>query len=589
MPTADRPFRAHAGPSASAAERRVEQAFRWAIALIAAWLFACLVFVNIEFDDGYSTIGNSRYLLGLSEIYFWQRGPMLALLLMPAEALAHALGLPPMDVRFQHATMLAIHLVYLAGTWYLLVKHQGLRWSVLLAFLAAVPCVVFFSYAPFISHDLFPGLLALGMLWLGQRYAEKPGRRTWWALVFLGTLAVLVKQTYALVWLALVLATAMIDWRAATPRQHKRSVLLGLLLAVMLTGAITWSLYGAALAGSFPQTPWILRPWQQIQLIVGIYQREGPLRDIFYQWVYLRNMSAYGVLATALIIPGLYLSLRSRNALQSKIAVAWILLFAMMQLTAFKEVRYLGFLAPLSAFVIVPAIDQLMALRRAYGGLLLMLWLVDLSGIQAEARRIFNPYYKEQMSSFLAELPQSGHLAGNLVMTGQLNFISPEKYAFFGDRFHRITHLNLEQIGVLYGYPKQQLKYERNPKILDASQFKPADILVFVNDIAARVPPIRPDNKTSLQPYFVQLVATAELITLERHGDRYQMAQPSPQPIMLLRSPGVTAEPVTTYGNYAIADVERLTGTEDDAQKRQVLGFRVHALCNIAGCQQFVP
>ena len=71
---------------------RVGLAFRWVVALIGLWLAAAIVLVNIDYGDAYSTVANAKYFLGTASDYFWQRGPMMALLLIPGEWLAQQLG-----------------------------------------------------------------------------------------------------------------------------------------------------------------------------------------------------------------------------------------------------------------------------------------------------------------------------------------------------------------------------------------------------------------------------------------------------------------------------------------------------------------
>jgi len=91
---------------------RIESIFCSAFVLIALWLAACLYFVNIDFDDGYSTIINAQYFGGISDGYAWQRGPLLGMLLLPAEWVTNILGLEPLNVRPHHAIMAVVHCVY---------------------------------------------------------------------------------------------------------------------------------------------------------------------------------------------------------------------------------------------------------------------------------------------------------------------------------------------------------------------------------------------------------------------------------------------------------------------------------------------
>src|SRR4029453_13334060 len=87
-------------------------AARLIMSLVAAWLAAAAVLVQIEYYDGISAICNARYFLGLSTFYFFDRGPLMAWVQMPAEFLKSWLSLHPLDVRTHHAAMALIHLGY---------------------------------------------------------------------------------------------------------------------------------------------------------------------------------------------------------------------------------------------------------------------------------------------------------------------------------------------------------------------------------------------------------------------------------------------------------------------------------------------
>ena len=134
------------------------------IGVVAAWLFAAAVLVQIEYYDGLSAISNARYFLGLSTFYFFDRGPLMAWVQMPSEALKSWLSLHPLDVRAHHAAMALVHLAYVVVVFRALTGQFGHSWSTLIAFLTGITSYVFFSYAPFLSHDLAPGALLIWML-----------------------------------------------------------------------------------------------------------------------------------------------------------------------------------------------------------------------------------------------------------------------------------------------------------------------------------------------------------------------------------------------------------------------------------------
>lgn len=64
--------------------------------------------------------------------------------------------------------MALAHLIHLLGCWRLISRIHGANAAGVLGFILAVPTLLFFSYAPFVSHDIFPGVIALGMLVLAH-------------------------------------------------------------------------------------------------------------------------------------------------------------------------------------------------------------------------------------------------------------------------------------------------------------------------------------------------------------------------------------------------------------------------------------
>ena len=553
---------------------------------ISVWLISSLWYVNLEFDDGYTTIINSQYFLGISGDYFWQRGPLIAALLIPAEYLANAAGLHPLDVRPHHLTIISLHLLYIWGSWSIIESRLDSRPMVLLAFTAAVPTVVYFSYAPFISHDILPGLIALYMLKLADNLHNRFDLRVWLQLATLGALVTLIKQTYIIVWIAILGASAL-QILCSRQRDNEYKAFATLTAAAATSAVASFLVYTILLSNSFPDVAWWARPWIQTTRFTEYFQQSGPLREIIYQWVYLRNLSAYGILAMALLLPGIILSLRSTNRFQWSTAIALCICAIFMQFVAFKEVRYLIFLGPMIAVVIVPILDFLWRHNKFYIYGCVALLFVDSYAAATEAKRIYNPYYRQQVTDFLSALPIHATAQQSIVISHRLSFISPESYAFFGDRYHRITNIIGEHIANLYNYPPDAVHSISDVRHLDPNNFQPGDILIFVNDVAARQPPLRADNKTTLQSDFSQFAATAELVNLLRSGDSYHLADgESVQPIVLLPAPNSGGNPIVSQSNFHRRDVARIiVGIPGDHV--QVIGFRISVYCDISACTQY--
>lgn len=65
------------------------------------------------------------------------------------------------------------------------------------------------------------------------------------------------------------------------------------------------------------------------------------------------------------------------------------------------------------------------------------------------------------------------------------------------------------------------------------------------------------------------------------------MAVPSKQPILLLRAQGVAADPLSTYGDFAITELDRISGQGYRDTEIRIIAFRVHAACNVIGCSVY--
>jgi hypothetical protein len=556
----------------------------FAIAIM--WLAVSVQLVRIDLYDGYTTIVNSQYFLGISESYSWQRGPLLGVFLVPAEWLAQRLDLYPLDVRPHHALMALLHAVYLAGTWQLLRTHFGTTAITLTAYLAAIPTFAFFSYAPFVSHDIIPGLMALVLVVQAYGFMQAPSAGRWFLLFALGAALALLKQTYALVWVA-VLAACLTQFIAGSPgRARSLRPLLLLAASAIAGGIVCWLTYAALMAERFPHTPFLLRPLEIVHSVSLLYLHEGEPRDVFYQAIYLRNLSAYGLAAVPLVLPGLAMSLVQRGTLLQAVAIAWLLLLALMLLTPFKEVRYLIFLAPLTAVLLIPVLQRLWALRKAYRFGVVGLLILNAAYVIPEAARVRHPFYQVGVSNFLAPISADATTSGTIYYERYLSFVSPERTAFFGDRYHRITHLDAELIGALFGIPAARFRR------LDMSQFPATvaaagaqDVFLLASHIAARVRPYLPGNTTGIDPGFLQSISRPEDIALIRDGDGLKVAGNSAAPILLVAQKGTQSSLVLVRDGDEIAALDVVSAASDETAR--IKGLRLHALCTLAGCESF--
>jgi hypothetical protein len=423
------------------------------LAALAAWLLAAALLVDIEYYDGLDTLCNARFFLGKSTVFIGNRAPLMGLILAPAEFIRAAVGMQPLEVRPQHLSMALLHLAYLGVVYALLAATFGRSWAVTLAFAAAVPQYIFFSYAPFISHDILPGALFLGMLVLADRFVERPHWRSWTGLVLCGAAAPLIKHTYALFWMTLLASHALLALRDGGRKQPPPPAgrirpLAYLAAGAGLSAAIVWMCLALALRGLYPGKPFLSGPWEQIRFLSSQYK--GAENLLFPAWVYLRNLPVYGWLTLALIVPGLILAARHSRLLRSA-GLSWIGCFAVLHLLSVREVRYLEFLAPVSALLLVLPLRWL--LQRRWGWLLALgLLAADLCRVIPEAALITQPFYVGgTQAGFLEPLWQNGVLRQPLSLNNRMfSFPAPEDSPLVGDRYHKLFHLGVQQVAILY-------------------------------------------------------------------------------------------------------------------------------------------
>lgn len=558
-----------------------------ALLLLAAWLAAAAWLVNVEYGDGYSVVANSEYLLGTSDAWFWQRGPLMSLLLVPAEWLAQRLALAPLDVRPHHAMMAALHLGYLVGVWRVLVAYHGRTPATLIGWLAAVPTVLFFSYAPFISHDILPGLLVLSMLWISQRFPDKQSASGFGLFFVLATTLVLIKQTYAVVPVAILVARlgALLSTRGLDARELRAGLLLA--GATLLAGALCWVLYAALSSARFPDIPFLLRPLALIDKIGNNYDGLGELSEIFYPWVYLRNLSAYGILAMTLVLPGMVLAWRRGDSGSRQLALSWVLLLAAMQWAPFKEVRYLGFLAPLTACLVIPAIALALQRGALYRALLALVLLVDLARVVPEATRIADPYYRDGVTAFFEPLVREQHSDVPIFFgKGWLSFISPEPRAFVGDAFHRIVEMQIEQIRVLHDLPRERVFRVELASVAAAAQVQAGSLFLMQNHLLSRAAPFSSDSRAGLPHDYEQVLARTADVGFRLENGRY-VAQVAPQTsLMLLRAGADGTATARVRGSTDPAMLRYFAGFEGTPEQVSLRVLVILRECDLGGCRR---
>src|SRR5262245_29716131 len=406
--------------------------------VVAAWLLAAASVVQIEYYDGLSAIVNARYFLGQADRYVADRTPLVAILLIPAVVARPAFGLHPLDVRPYHIDLALFHVAYLLLTYSALACLFGRSWIVFAAWVAAIPNFIFFSYSPFVSHDIFPGVLLLYMLIWCDRYFDHGSHLVWIGLVALGAMAALVKQTFGLFWILLLVA-ALFRSRMDSGK-GARTTWMRLAAGALASGFIVWLVLGCILKEADPYSPLLLRPLRNLRYLSSVYDGKNV---VFPLWIYMRNGPAYGWLALLLVVPGLVVSMRGAR-IQQSIAVAWLGGVVFLHLLPLREVRYAAFLAPLTACLLVPAL-RLVAKRKVTLVAAMLVLALDAGRCAREAAQIFHPFYRSGIERQFFSLLDDPEIRKRpiLVSAPMMSFVAPVQSPLAADRYHRIFHFGI--------------------------------------------------------------------------------------------------------------------------------------------------
>jgi len=189
-----------------------------------------------------------------------------------------------------------------------------------------------------------------------------------------------------------------------------------------------------------------------------------------------------------------------------------------------REVRYMAFLAPLSAVVIAPAL-QMVGRRRAGVVVVAVLLFFDVSGAAREASKVATAFYRHsELRAFLEPLSDGPRLRRPLFRNiPMLSFVSPDPSPLAADRYHHIFHMGIGHIGVLYGYAAEDVRLLRPHEAAAVMATTPeGSVLLFSTGILAHGPTWMPAPVPG-RASFLQGLATAQTITLRaRHDGVYE-------------------------------------------------------------------
>jgi hypothetical protein len=544
--------------------------------LVTAWMFLCAFMVQGEYGDGYQTIVNARYLFGESPNYFVQRGPLAAIALWPVELVVQSMALDPIDVRPYHFLSGALHSAYLFICWLLLRRAPGSVVAKLIAFCAAFLSVIFYAYAPFLSHDLLPGLLFLLLIFLCHRWLELRNTRDVIYLVLLGAAVTLVKQTYAIFWISIIFYASLawiLKWDSARITFRRLSELGAIALGSAL---ISWFGYAWFIGGELPDDSIFTRPLSLITAISAQYGND--MAGMFATDLYLRNLSNYGIAALLLVLPGLVLAFRCSDGRMRQIAICWLVSVCIMQFIGFREARYLAFLAPLTAMLIVPVIQHLLKRQLAIAVVFLLIVFDQSRGLRTAIAPLASAS-KVDVARFVNSPDSDGPIVASQVLSFAYAATSP----LARDRYHGIYHLTPELLSGLY-QGRIAVGNISDPRELGRSQIAPGYRVYFSNDTLLRHPPWSDENAPAGLANFLLVAGDAVNLELVRDGQAYQRVENDGSYVMYMPAEGIDEQmPVITANELSITAANNLYGGSVE-DRIHVLAVVITALCQADSC-----
>jgi len=248
-----------------------------------------------------------------------------------------------------------------------------------------------------------------------------------------------------------------------------------------------WLIMGIVLHNNIPDTPYLLRPYLQIKAVMGQYDAN----IVFPWWIYLRNCPFYGIMASLLIIPGLVMAFKRKGECRL-FALAWVLAVLILHLLCLREVRYLAFLMPLSACLIVPPLKEIFSRQSRFLGFILIMLLADLFLAGNEALRLRHSFYRHnQLQKYLAIITDKRPRP--VLLRKFLAFHPPCNSPFAGDRYHRVFHFGPRHLRIFMDYREKDVIWVKDMQDLkDGRDFQLGGILLFASELLVNRPGLLP-------------------------------------------------------------------------------------------------
>jgi len=420
-------------------------------------------------------------------------------------------------------------------------------------------------------------LLFLVMIFLCNRWLDRPNTMDATYLVLLGAAVTLIKQTYAIFWVALIayaVISTLFKWDDGRVTLRKLVILTA---QAALSAIISWFFYILFIARALPDSPLLTLPLELMTSVVEQYGDEMP--GMFSTDLYLRNLHNYGIAAMMLILPSLVLAFRGSDARMRLIAVCWLVAAIIMQFVAFREARYLGFLAPLTAMLIVPLAQALLTRKLAAVAFVAIVLLDQYRGMAVGAVQITSTASVNVMRFINAPGDE-----GRVISSNVLSFVYHGDSPLARDRYHGIYHLTPKLLWGLYE-GRVQMGILGGPGDLGLAGIQAGDRVIFANTSIVRHPPWGEDNIPGDTGIFFMIGGHAESMVLVLKNGRYERENNDGEYVMYVPTAEV-GQTLPIVSNSSLTP-EILSAQFGDIRGRDripVTGIIVDAMCQADSC-----
>ena len=250
-----------------------------------------------------------------------------------------------------------------------------------------------------------------------------------------------------------------------------------------------------------------------------------------------------------------------------------------MQLIDYREVRYLAFLAPLTAVLIAPVIDIVLK-KRVLAGMLIVLLLIDqYRGLTVASHQIASTA-RIDVTRFLDSATGDGKTFSSSVLSFVYMASSPMKR----DPYHGIYHVTAEHLLNLHE-DRLEVSELFDPRDLGGAGIEPGDRVYYSNNIMIRKSPWQVNNAPTDLAELLLVSGDAAAIQLIRQGSGFSIDSGDGGYVMLIPAADRGQQmPLIAESGLSTEQVEFLYGNVDGQDRLDVTGVIVKALCQGDSC-----